>query len=205
MSSYTDPFRTRDVSFPEFARRCARAMGGFIRQRDEPMDSPLRATEVNEYYHVRVRVAQQHLQDAMRMSDANIRATMLSEYDSAVQTYNDQCRAVAEIRARYEAMLAYVRAWTPPTVDHEPLREFMIRQLEESIEFDCRLKDPPQEPDVTDTGVSDRKTHIVAWAQEDLAHVEAAHERAIAKHQATRGYIEALEASLADYEKLGPA
>ncbi|VTR91619.1 unnamed protein product [Gemmata massiliana] len=35
-------------------------------------------------------------------------------------------------------MLEHVRAWEPPSTDHENLKQFMIDQLRESIDFDCR-------------------------------------------------------------------
>lgn len=34
-------------------------------------------------------------------------------------------------------MLEKVEAWIPPTKDHDHLKEFMITQLRESIDFDC--------------------------------------------------------------------
>lgn len=35
-------------------------------------------------------------------------------------------------------MLVQVIAWAPPTADHAGLRDFMIKQIEISIECDCR-------------------------------------------------------------------
>lgn len=43
--------------------------------------------------------------------------------------------------ARYDAMLAKVRAWDPPTEGHEWLKGFAIKQLEESKDNDAR---PPR-------------------------------------------------------------
>jgi len=47
-----------------------------------------------------------------------------------------------EQKARYDAMIAKARQWVAPTKDHENFRDFMIKQLEESIDFDCREYTP---------------------------------------------------------------
>ena len=37
-------------------------------------------------------------------------------------------------------MLRQVQAWTPPTKEHTKLKEFMINQLEDSIRWDCAIR-----------------------------------------------------------------
>lgn len=34
-------------------------------------------------------------------------------------------------------MLVCAKAWTPPTAEHQPLKEFMVRQITDSIDWDC--------------------------------------------------------------------
>src|SRR4029077_19038577 len=46
-----------------------------------------------------------------------------------------------ETRARYELMLPKVQAWKPTTPDHTNLKEFMLEQIADSINFDCLDED----------------------------------------------------------------
>lgn len=41
------------------------------------------------------------------------------------------------LREKYEAMLAQVEAWTPPTEDHQGFQKIMREQIQQSINFDC--------------------------------------------------------------------
>ena len=58
-------------------------------------------------------------------------------YDRAQREYEESLAKRAAMRERYEAMLVQVKAWTPPTSEHQGLKDFMAKQLEESIDFDC--------------------------------------------------------------------
>ena len=42
-----------------------------------------------------------------------------------------------QIKARYWNMLSQAQDWVPPTPEHNKLKEFMIKQLENSLNFDC--------------------------------------------------------------------
>jgi len=46
---------------------------------------------------------------------------------------------VANIKDKYLSMLIKVKAWQPPTVDHNELKEFMIKQIVDSINWDCDI------------------------------------------------------------------
>src|SRR2546425_1153733 len=51
---------------------------------------------------------------------------------------NDEIEADRQGKeARYRAMPAHVEAWDPPTGDHQTFKEFMLDQLNQSIQFDC--------------------------------------------------------------------
>lgn len=63
--------------------------------------------------------------------------------EKAEDSYNDEVELYKELQeksdngiAAYKNMLEQVHAWQPPTKDHQGLKEFMIQQLESSIEWD---------------------------------------------------------------------
>lgn len=145
-TGYTADVADGKVSdFPAFALRCARNFGALIMMRDDPMDAPI-PDEFNggSYHEEALDRARQGLAELADITDEQCQSRADSEYADALLA-NAKTRAkYAEQRARYEAMLANVRAWVPPTKDHVGLKDFMIQQLEESIRFDCSYE--PSEP-----------------------------------------------------------
>jgi len=45
---------------------------------------------------------------------------------------------------RLEKMLQSAKEWQPPSAEHEGLKKFMIEQLEETIEYDCKMRPVPE-------------------------------------------------------------
>lgn len=142
-----------EPSFETFTLRCARAMGACINQRDtqDEFPNPGLATP-STYYKERLVEAEQELDKIRNISDEDLFAEAFAEYKEARQHALDQIEKEKATLARYEEMLAQVRAWTPPTSAHTGLQDFMIEQLESSIKFDsmgsyytdqlARLKEP---------------------------------------------------------------
>lgn len=120
--------------------QCARAFGALISMRDDPMDAPIpeKIEVVPSSYHTdALRDAKAELVVLEGMTDAEITVACHKQHKQLTAEWE-----AAEVRrkegaARYRAMLAKVEAWTPPTKDHEGLKEFMVQQLSESLKFDC--------------------------------------------------------------------
>lgn len=146
-TGYTDPVgRGLVTDFSQFALQCTRAMGVAIMQRDEDGRAPLRLTqEPDTHYRDR---EQKYTIDVLWWSLADD-AEVLEKQRIRVAEVNEfrasrRCEVGARI-ASYEAMLAQVEAWVPPTVEHEGLKRFMIEQLTESIRFDRPLESDSEE------------------------------------------------------------
>lgn len=141
-SGYTsDLYEGKDVTFAEFVLTCARAMGASILLRDESLD--VLPTEENvgystEYHHKRLEEAKDFLALLEGMDETQANSEALQDYADALERYEDYEIKRKAIKERYESMLEHVSAWTPPTTEHEGLKEFMIQQLTESIDFDTK-------------------------------------------------------------------
>lgn len=137
-TGYTDAVGTGKIAdFRTFALRCARAMMPTIMQRDDPINEPPRLMEASTYSDEQLITAQKILARLCQMSIEE--ATAASEEERAMRIKkNEEIRKEhREIRDRYLAMLHEVESWTPPTPEHVGMKQFMIRQLTESINFDC--------------------------------------------------------------------
>ena len=131
-TGYTaDIYEGKDVSFKDFALKCARAFGACIEQRDDdPNDKPKLIEKTEDSYHIR------------RLNEAKMwKKPTKAEFDAYVKKqtayYNERIDKQNKLTVRYQKMLDKANAWTPPTREHEGLKKFMIEQLTGSLDFDC--------------------------------------------------------------------
>lgn len=134
-----------NVTLEQFAMRCARHFGALIDMRDEPMDAPIpEEFEVSNHYRKDYERAKAEYENfiANPLTDEELE----KKYNDYVAEETEKAKQENEerriIRKRYEAMLAKVRKWQPPTSDHVELKNLMERQLTDSIEWDCKEYEP---------------------------------------------------------------
>lgn len=143
---YTDKIRPEGgVTFEEFVMNCARAMGACITLRDEPGGGekiPERF-EAHPYSMNELTKARERLRDLVRMTVDEVTSECSRVHSEEVGRIRLRNMERDEQRKAYEAMLSKVRSWKPPTAQHEGLRNFMVQQITESIDFDCRKQEEP--------------------------------------------------------------
>lgn len=138
------------ITFQQYAMNCARAFGALVMMRDEPADAPIpEKFEPSDYHDKAIAESSAELGRLQSLSDAEL----LAEHATALREHAaDYERRVAEsnaIRAKYEAMLVQARAYKAPTPDHQKFAEFMVDQIVNSIDFDCKVYEregPPADP-----------------------------------------------------------
>lgn len=159
-TGYTsDLYEGRPVTFVEFALKCARDFGACVSMRDEPLDTPIpEAFEPSPYYRQALEEAEARLATLTAMKLEEMEAAYLQARAKELTEYEALRKRSHELRARYTAMLAQVKAWTPPTPDHQHFKEFMRQQLVESLNFDTGEWSLP-----VDRGAQ-------AWWEDQVAH-----------------------------------
>lgn len=137
-SGYTCGVQDGSVTeFRAFALLCARAFGATIMQRDDPMHEPPKLQEVDAYYVEAVERAREGVRRVTCQTEEEARAEKATADASELARYEDSVRKIEVEKIRYLAMLEQARAWKPPTEEHEGLKDFMVKQLTESMQFDC--------------------------------------------------------------------
>ena len=124
--------------FEDFVMGCARAMGALIMMRDEPSSAPIpERFETSSFYARKVDEVKKEIDrlDRMLLSEADVESEL--EYKNEIKRLRKYITDALELRAKYVDMRSKVRAWTPPTTEHNGFKDFMIQQLEGSIDFDC--------------------------------------------------------------------
>lgn len=140
-TSYTAKVQNGEITeFKDFAFICARAFGALMHLRDEPL-SPHIPDEIESscYHKDKAEDMETQLSALDKLSDDEIRELAAADNEKRQATHAAYVAEKAAEKARYEAMLAKAKEWTPPSPDHAGLKDFMIKQLEESIRFDCSV------------------------------------------------------------------
>lgn len=120
----------KGCTFREYAMRCARAFGWFVRMRDTSLDSPIPDEIKPEEYHLREKeVAEVRLAELMHTRTEDAAGDARREFNKAIETYRNYQIEARELEQKYATMLAQVEKWTPPTRDHASLKDFMIEQI----------------------------------------------------------------------------
>ena len=167
-TGYTsDLYDGKPQTFAEFVMQCAREMGAMITMRDESLSKPIpERFEPSSYHERELERAQARLEEVTAMSPEEANSEAAQDFHDALAGWEEGNADRKARQDRYEAMLAQVEAWVPPTTDHDGLKKFMRAQLEESIRFDCGYqRDAP----VEESG-SEWREHHIAQAKKDIAY-----------------------------------
>ncbi|CAB4143297.1 hypothetical protein UFOVP447_113 [uncultured Caudovirales phage] len=127
-------------SFEDFALGCARAFGACLHQRDDSSKDKPKLREESSYYEEKLPEALAELGYLQSLTDAQIEEYGQQARDEEIASVQKSIEEKSVLREKYNAMLAKVGAWNPPTPDHQGLKEFMTKQIVESIDFDCNTK-----------------------------------------------------------------
>jgi hypothetical protein len=126
------------ISFERFALTCARAFGACIMMRDDPLDAPIpEKFEPNNYYERLWLRDEVRLQEILALTDEQAQAAAEEEAAKTVAQYQKMIDEALQQKDKYVAMLEKVQAWEPPTPEHQPLKDFMISQINDSLKWDC--------------------------------------------------------------------
>ena len=119
-----------DLTFRDFALRCARGMGACIMQRDDPTDDPPKVPEASGHHIVELRKAEAELVELRGLSREGARALWQADCESIAKSNAEIVAKAKETGQRYARMRAKVETWKPPTPDHEGFRRFMLQQID---------------------------------------------------------------------------
>ena len=137
-TGYTHDVVTGELTdFSKFLMRCAHAF--IVDLRDSGMDSPIPdefpGDDSRRVKHLEE--AELELEKLLQMSPDEKLALVKRQTAESVESAKREIREAREKRVRIEAMMDRVRAWNPPSEDHNGLKKFMLSQLKETENWDC--------------------------------------------------------------------
>jgi len=165
-TGYTAPIEEGDgISFEGYILGCAKAFGACITMRDSPHDTPIpEKFEPNSYNTKELQEARKSKVKLEKMSDTLAQELADREFKAAKKQRAKSKREFTQINARYEEMLVYVRAWTPPSPDHVELKVFMEEQIMTSKKY---IGIYPEEPPIQENGLTWKARGLIN-ATEDI-------------------------------------
>jgi chromosome segregation ATPase len=132
-TGYVDQMLDKDQSFQQFTMSCARAFGALISMRDDDMDASIpEQLEGSSYYQRRIAETKAQIAKLAAISDQQKLEYGKRCKADQLATLQRSLEAVRIETAKCRAMLEQVEAWEPPSKDHQELKSFMIKQLNES-------------------------------------------------------------------------
>jgi hypothetical protein len=195
-TGYTAMLNDEDVTFPAFAMECARAFGALILMRDDPKGTPIpdEFQPNTSYYDESQAAAEARLAELRAMTPEDIVQANQEERADVLEQRARSTMERRDLRLRYEAMLAEVQAWEPPTEDHQGLKDFMAEQITSSIKFDCT---PISYPEMPASDPAEWFEAQVAKCERDIAYAEERRAEEIERVAQRNGWVRALRESLA--------
>ena len=194
-TGYTADVQSGKVTdFSEFAMQCARSSGALGMMRGEPSGAEIPETfKPSTYNAERLVEARAQLAKINAMTTDQREAAARSEYEAACVRQERYEAEQREQRARYQAMIDKVTAWTPPTPDHVGMKDFMLTQLAESIDFDCR---PIFDRRPTMKKRDEWFSEAVSTAERDIEYHTKEHAKEVERAASRTAWIAALRQSL---------
>lgn len=192
-TGYTAELCEKDVPFEKFALDCARAFGALILMRDEPKDAKIPDKfEPNDYNAKALAKAKKELSALKAMTLDVAKQSAADEHRKAVREYDKHVSEVKATANRLHAMRSKVADWTPPSPDHQGLKDFMIEQIDTTLKHDGRVwRDVP----VLMSGKAWLESNIEAAERSVQYHMEEARKE-VERAEGRTLWVKQLRASL---------
>ena len=130
-----------DASFKEFVFRCARAFGACMDMRDDdPSIPPHTTVKASPYHYQSLQRDKKRLAMLQKMPLSVAKVKARKDYQEKAKRAAQYALNQRDLKAKYDKMAEQVRAWkTPASLGN--LKEFMLKQIEESVRFDISDSD----------------------------------------------------------------
>lgn len=184
------------IDFKTYALGCARNFGALVMMRDEPSNIPIpERFEPSDFSKKELQKAIDKLELFNLYSNNEWLELRDMEYKKDVEYYAKAKSEEIELKTKYTAMLAQAKSWVAPTKEHTGLRDFMIKQIEDSIQWDCTY--------YSDGGRLPKKKELdsfienkIAGAKRDIGYYTNSHKEEIERTNDRNKWISDLRNSL---------
>jgi hypothetical protein len=126
------------ITFENFLWACARAFGPLAIMRDEPPNTEIPVEfKPSDFYATRLKEERAKYKKLKSMTSKVAEKEAEKHYKKGLSNELKYKDDALELKEKYLSMLSKVNQWEPPSIDHIELKNFMIEQINQSIQFDC--------------------------------------------------------------------
>lgn len=133
-TGYTSILTEKNISFKQFALRCARAFGACVSLRDNDINKAIPKFKPDDYHLKELKQVKKEIRRITKLSAKEIKTFIIKECDSDISRLKLSLKEKEISNNRFKKMLNLVYNWIPPTNDHQGIKSFMIQQLTDSID-----------------------------------------------------------------------
>ena len=198
-TGYTAPIKD-GISFREYALGCARTFVPLTTIRDGVMNTSIPDEfKPSDYYSNQLKDRYKKLTFFTSATDAELEKRMQKEYNDDLEFYYEHLKVWNKEKEKYEDMLVQAKAYKPPTPEHIRYAEFLVSQLEQTIEYDYNynLEDMTQVPIKKE--VKTYRTENIERIQKEIQYYEKEDLKEMERAKSRTEWVKALKKSLENY------
>lgn len=141
-SYYTaDIYDGKDISFQEFALKCARAFGALVHMRDEPLNTPLSRPTISDYHTNEIKNIENEFALFLQSSTEQRKKMFEIEMEKEEAYYIKEIEKVKQTKNKYLTLIDDVKAYKPQSKELKEFKNFMFDQLIDGMKYDCSNED----------------------------------------------------------------
>jgi len=186
----------KGIDFKTFAMNCARAFGACITLRDERDGGEIipEKFEPSDYHLKAVEKVKKELKELFFMKSEQLDSIAKNKWLKSEESRIKSLEEIDKQKKYYEKMLYQVNNWKPPTPEHQGIKDFMQKQILESINYDCD-KSYYEKSNLYLTG-SDYFKQEKERLQQSIEYHEKAHLEEVSRAEGRTKWIKDLRESL---------
>ena len=128
----------KGISFNEFCLTCARAFGALIIMRDVSINTTIpNEFKPSTHHKEALKEEVEELRQLSTLTTEQCTELALKQYEEGLKDKIQSDQKQTVLRTKYEDMLKKVELWIPPSSEHIELKNFMVQQIKESMDYDC--------------------------------------------------------------------
>lgn len=140
-TGYTRDIEKDNFTFEDFALSCAKAFGACISMRDLPSNTPIPDEfKVEPYYQDKILETQKQIEKHLNLTLEEWNSLCDKDFEQKESRRVESLNKNIKLLDNYNNMLDKAKAWQPPSEEHLGLKEFMINQIEKSMDFDYSIE-----------------------------------------------------------------
>lgn len=130
-TGYTYYIENGDITkATDFIMLCARSFGARVEMRDESLSKPIpKEFKADDFYEKKLEEEKLKLAKYRAMSISEAQKRIDERHEKEISETRKSKENTERLRSKYLKILRDVKAWIPPTPEHDSLKNFAIEQI----------------------------------------------------------------------------